>query len=215
MKWQIVTATTAIAASSVGFAAGYFIAKRRLESQYEKLASREIAEAKELYRRLFKKDEFATPSSTVVALRGSTLDNAVEALRTYQGQPEEETSEESPTEEPEVVEKNIFTNGLPTADEVAEDETQIISEEQFLENGLEFDQVSLTWFQGDKVLVDERDQPIEAIEQTVGDCLKYFEQMPEDSHLLYVRNPRMQMEFEISRSMGKYKVEVLGFQDGD
>lgn len=72
----------------LGAGVGYFVAKKKLESFYEDRASQEIAEAKAFYANLNKVDEngaVLTPQQVLSQRHG---EEAVDALRTYQGEGE-------------------------------------------------------------------------------------------------------------------------------
>ncbi len=74
------------------------------------------------------------------------------------------------------------------------------------------EQVSLTYFDGDDVLVDDRDQPVPDPDDSIGeDHLGRFGVGSKDNNIVYVRNDRLELDFEILRSNGKYAQEVLGF----
>jgi hypothetical protein len=75
-----------------------------------------------------------------------------------------------------------------------------------------YQQVTITFFEGDDVLSDERDQVIEDIEETVGvENLKQFGHGSKDPKIVYIRNDRLELDFEVVQSQNKYVEEVLGF----
>lgn len=72
-------------------------------------------------------------------------------------------------------------------------------------------QVQLTYYAGDDTLCDEADVILAGVDSLVGEeNLAKFGYMTEDPNALYVRNERLQIDYEISRSAGTYKFEVLG-----
>lgn len=230
----------------IGLATGLFVAKKRIESKYLAISSKEIAEAKEFYSVLHKKGDFATPESAVEILglsddveaiqkfQGDVAD-ATEAIRRYQGedeQPEHHVEIQSvsidavatPHNGPiEVVKHNIFTDA--EVDVVEDDfdykeelkhrgevEPYIISHDEFMEGESENTQVTLTYYEGDEVLTDEKDQPIPDVDETVGeDNIQRFGYGSKDPKIVYIRNPRLDIDFEVVQSQGKYTEEVLGF----
>lgn len=182
-----------------GLGVGYLLAERHLDEFYAKLSQDEIAEAKKFYATLHKRGSFETPEQAVEAL--IPVEEAADALLAYQGKVEV-TEVETTT-----VTRNIFEE-MTKVDQTV---PHIISEEQFMENGTEYLQHSLTYYEGDSVLVDERDEPIAAseIDKTVGvSNLNSFG----SETTIYVRNNKMQTEFEIVKSEGRYSEEVLGFR---
>ena len=81
-----------------------------------------------------------------------------------------------------------------------------------MENDKEFNQVTLTYFEGDEVLSDERDQTVDDVDGLAGeDNLQRFGHGSGDPNVLYIRNEHISLDMEILRSKGKYTHEVLGF----
>jgi hypothetical protein len=96
------------------------------------------------------------------------------------------------------------------------DEPYVISEEEFLENEPEHVQHNLTYFEEDDVLTDEQDQPIPDTEETVGNAnLLRFGQGTKDNNTVFIRNEKLNIDFEVSRNKGSYVREVLGFIQHD
>lgn len=92
----------------------------------------------------------------------------------------------------------------------------IIHHDEFMVNEPEHEQVSLTYFAGDDVLVDERDQVMREVGTTVGlEHLQKFGHGSEDEDMVYIRNPRLEVDYEISKSDGTFATEVHGFQDDE
>jgi hypothetical protein len=211
---------------AAGMTVGYFVAKKDLETRYAELASTEIAEAKLHYSRLYKRDAFESPAKAVEVLIPAGDDEkvnaAADALLAYKGEDGEppqvsqqdvgealydQIDEAVEEEQSGTVIRNVFQQALS----VDENVPHMIDEEEFLANETGFTQTALTWFQGDEVLCDEKDEPIQEIDLTVGrQNLKRFEALSEDQHTIYVRNSKLAMEFEINRSTGKYAEEILG-----
>lgn len=92
----------------------------------------------------------------------------------------------------------------------------VISHDEFYDNEKDYEQTHLTYWQGDNVLADERDQPIPDEEGTVGeDNLTRFGHGSKDANIVFVRNDQIEVDFEITRSFGKFAEEVMGFDAGD
>lgn len=161
---------------------------------------------------------------------------AAEALKEYQGSPVSPTTRpirervdytrpKAKTEDgeaeatPEVVESNIFVDGrafdsevFDLAKEVAKrtkTEPYVISHDEFMANDEDHAQVSITYYAGDDVLVDDRDEPMD--EKVVGiDNLMKFGYGSDDPNIVYIHNPVTKVDYEVAYSPGKYAVEVLG-----
>lgn len=221
---ETVTVAVGVAVCFFGGAAlGAYLSKRYFKKRYEDLASQEIAEAKAYYARLNKAEPYDTPGSTLEAL-GERGKAAAEAVLTYQGE-RADGEDESVTvteERTEVVRQNIFTqnavaDGWDQEQEQSKrdahpDEPYILSHDEYMENEPDYHQVTLTYFAEDDVLCDEKDQPIPAVEETVGeDNLSRFGHGSRDNRILYIQNDRIQMMFEVVKNDGSYAREVAGF----
>lgn len=92
----------------------------------------------------------------------------------------------------------------------------VIHQEEFMANDDEHEQVTLTYFSGDDVLSDERDTVIAEPDVIVGlDNLQKFGHGSGDPNTVYIRNPRLEVDYEVVRSEGTFAQEVHGFTDGD
>lgn len=87
----------------------------------------------------------------------------------------------------------------------------VISHDEYFEAEDEYEQISLTYYEEDDTLVNEKDNPIQDVDKTIGDeSLARFGHGSKDKNIVYVRNDRLQSDFEVVRSTGSYVVEVLG-----
>lgn len=85
-----------------------------------------------------------------------------------------------------------------------------ISEDEFMNDCETYEKLSLTYYEGDDTLADDRDELVTDIFNTIGDTLGDFGSSVED--ILYVRNDRTSCDFEITRSDKSYSEFVLGMQ---
>lgn len=199
----------------IGIAATLFIVKKKLERKYADISSREIAEAKQFYSLLNKKDSYSTPESAAESLN---LTEAVDALRSYQGNGV--TIEETVT----LVEE--FVSSEPVADpEYSEEDFNydeelksrgtnypyVITKQEFFDNDSDYKQTQYTYFAGDQVVTDSEDEPLEDVDDIVGDDnLLRFGHGSGDAKVVYLRNEKMQMEIELVSNKNKYIEEILG-----
>lgn len=217
-KQQLIILGVTVAVSSLaGAAAGYFVAKKRLEARYDDIAKQEIAEAKQFYSVLHKMDEYATPEGAAQTLISK---EAVDALRSYQGKSETEKVEVETV-------RNIFSDNVREHqgddfdyEEEVKNRTPetpyIITQEEYFLNEPGNEQVSLTYYEGDDVLSDERDKPVPDIDSTVGENnLHRFGHGSKDRNMVYIRNERLELDLEIARSTGTFAKEVLGFTESE
>lgn len=217
-------AGVALVAASAGVGLGYFIAMKRLEPKYSKIAEEEISQAKEYYSVLHKDGKFSTPKDAVDELITEYQGESVEIEETEEGIQVTTTSTEVDHDDNEVevvkeVTRNIFVNGQPIDEfdyesEVANrsnDRPFIITEEEFFENETLCAQETLTYYVGDDVLTDDKDMVIDDVDDLVGnENLTKFGHGSKDPNLLYIRNVEKDIELEIARSQGKFSEEVLG-----
>jgi hypothetical protein len=74
----------------------------------------------------------------------------------------------------------------------------------------------MTWYSGDNVLVDDKDQPVDNVNKIVGiENLQYFGRWSDQENIVYIRNERLTAMFEVLRSEGKYAIEVLGLDPSE
>jgi hypothetical protein len=216
MKLGIAVGITAIVSLSAGSLAGYWFAKRRLEVHYVDVLRDEIKATKAYYSRLHKKGDFETPEKTVEVL---VPKEAAEALLKYQGsverEPEPLVNYQAISNKGKEAIKNVFQKEPVDIDKEIADRTEeapyIISLEEYNANEYEYQQNVLTYYGGDGVLADERDDQILEIDMVVGDNnIPRFGHRSEDPNILYVRNDSMGLEMEIHLNQGKYSEIVAG-----
>ncbi len=239
---KLVLVGTALVSLGVGAVVGYKVAVKRLEPKYEAIAQAEIKEAREHYERLTARTTYPTPAEAVADLIPPTEKEAHAALKQYQGQNRVaartvEITEDAKGvhveminfegEEPEVKHRNIFVNGDPINEDEWDydyeleqrtgDEPYIIHEDEFNENEPDYGDMVLTYYAGDNVLANEQDEIVDDVEGLVGSRnLRKFGHGASDKNMVHVRNPRLGLNIEISRTMGKYSTMVLNYgQDPD
>lgn len=122
--------------------------------------------------------------------------------------------------------RNIFVDGKPLVDDDWDAEAEearrnpafpyVITHDEFMENNYEHPQHSLTYYAGDDVLVDERDEMIDDIESLIGtDNLTRFGSGSRDPNIVYIRNEKREADFEVALSKGKFSEEVMGLRHSD
>lgn len=188
-----------VAGVVVGGTSGYFVTKKALEMKFEADMSEQIQEVKDYYKLLRKEAPFDTPEATQAV-------NYKELIESYQNGTIEVESEESQVSYAEVVEPEgpVRNPELP----------YVISVEEFMEERDEFEKNTVTYFDGDDVLCDEREAVIPDVENTVGtDSLTKFGVDSNDSKVVYVRNEKLAIDYEIILDDRSYSDVVLGFKE--
>ena len=120
--------------------------------------------------------------------------------------------EEDESEE-EVITMNVFSDNSSEADERDPNRPFILSKREFEEGEEEYTQNTLTYYEGDDVLTDERDQPIHHLQKIVGNENLRFGEKSDDPNVVYIRNNHLEVDFEVCRSPGTFAEEVLGYTE--
>jgi len=233
----IVVGVATIAAAA-GFVSGYLYAQNRLGQKFDERLAEEVAAAHKVYK-VVRGQEFATPEEAAMYYADQ---KAQKAAQEYRGvDPKPEIVSTMPRQAPAVYERtrqwtpgvsagqvpherknNIFDDAKPHVDvdfDYAEEERNrteeapyIIAKHEYDENDENFNQVTLTYYEGDGVLADERDDKIDDIDEMVGnDNIPRFGHRSDDDNVLYVRNHRFGLDMEIIRDQRRYAELVLGF----
>lgn len=212
----------------VGGVVGYFVAENRLRTKYNKIADDEIQEMKEHYRaaemRLLEVQEeiVSQPKPDLDKIMDdlgykSTEDGYTMDDRLKQIERDEVEVQPEPTEE-EI--ENAFEElpGWNYDQQVAgrtNDKPFIMHAEEFRQSECSH-QITITYFEGDDVLVDETDEVISKKDEVVGmEHLSKFGFGSGDPNVVYVRNPTLDIEYEILRHKGHYSIEILGLNPDD
>lgn len=156
--------------------------------------------------------ETLAAEDNVIALREDIAAEKArqEALRAVQ-------AEEIKAAEAEVIErKNIFDGHEDSWDYEAElsvrdgEMPYVIHLDEFANDEMGFRQETVTFYAGDNIMADAADVPIYGFESMMGD-LK-FGHGSNDKNVVYVRNEKMKMEWEVLYHDGAYEIEVLGYE---
>lgn len=214
----VLIALTAQFSAMGGAAVTAFLLTKQLEAKYQAISEEEIAEARLFYKRLHKVEEFSDPISALEQYASRVDELGYSPEGKAQAVEEELIREDVEAAAEEV--QNIFELGEGESGFDYEAEVRmrkperpyLITSQEHDENEDEFEQSTLTYFEGDDVLLDSRDKPIPDPDMIVGDDnLLRFGVGSGDPKVVYVRNERLKMDFEILKSEGKYTEEVLGF----
>lgn len=215
MKINVLAVSGALISAVGGAIAGYFFAKNQLEKAYDEALSEEIEATKRHYA-VLNKVEFDTPADAVEALRipASMLKDAREVVGTIVAGARYGT--------PGATTVNVFENLSDEEDadkdyseedaKRSKDRPYVISREEFFEHESNLTQITLTYFAGDDVVVDEADMPMDDIDNRVGEGnLDLFGHRSGDPRVVYIRNEKNRVEYEVCLSDGNFAEEVAGF----
>lgn len=110
----------------------------------------------------------------------------------------------------EVLKDHKYSHDEPCFDEDAKDRPYVVSPDEF-GNGDDYDIITLNYY-ADGVVADDWNDPIEDLGATIGeDFASHYGEYEED--VVYVRNDRLKVEYEILRSNLRYEDTVK--DDGD
>lgn len=205
----------AASCGTIGGFIGYAIAKRK----YEELADHDIAEAKAYYADKFKEvtdgDEMLTYKAAAARYSGEEVS---EALAERQFQLEEGAMLSG--DEAEQVARTIeigeeIKSGWDWDYENAHRDVtlpHIIHVEEFNQNNLNHNQVEMTWYEVDEVLVDENgSMPLDAYRYIGVDNVR-FGHGSGDDNIVYIRNVDVEIDIVLVRNTGSFATQVLGIQ---
>jgi hypothetical protein len=220
MRPSVMASVVGVSALMIGLGLGYKIAERRLSDEFDARLEKETAGMREFYQSV--KKPYATPQEAAAALIDDDEDTEQESTATVVGDKiayhkivkknyapmgEEilvdfpEQDDRSPTDE--IRHQNLFV-----------EHPHIISQEEFMQNDSDYNQSTLTFYRGDHVLTDERENVIDDLNEVVGaDNMLQFGTNSSDPNVLHIRNGRLQMEFEVCLSEYSYRQEILGIEE--
>ena len=91
----------------------------------------------------------------------------------------------------------------------------IISYEEWCDSDEDgIDKTTISWYEQDRTMADERDEPIDDWDRLVGqDNLAWFGWRSYDESVVYVMNPDISTAFEITKNEGAFSIIVLGDPD--
>jgi hypothetical protein len=216
---NLAVAGVAVASLTIGAVSGYKYAVKKLDEEYNAKMEEEIDRTKKFYQNVVQKEDLETTAFK------AGVGEAAEALKKYQGVDTgtifaEVAVEEIPVAE-EVVEQNIFENADDfELDKENRDHTKpyIIDIVEYMSND-EYEQIDLTYYEGDKTLGDDKDEPIPDfnVETCVGraNLERFGASDPDQPHVLLVRNEKMRTDFNITHSDGSFAHEVAGLSHSD
>jgi hypothetical protein len=220
----------------LGACGGYFAARKALNKEYNLRLEAELQRTREFYDARYAVNEEKAINSTIanlfdeepeISTTAARLieDNAVRAVTSYQTgtittvkgiveseDPDVATAlqEEVKTELAESVPLPIDRNNPYIA------KPYIITAEAFLENEADYEQITLTYYEGDSVLTDQTDEVMDTewtVRHTGFENLTKFGQLSGDENVVYICCEEEKKLFEVARSTGKYAVEVVGLSN--
>jgi len=201
-------------AAAGGSVVGFFIAKSRYEKAAYAYANERIEQAKiyaeERAERAIERFQAEASEKHLEALT-AVFDADVEKL-------------------PELVDDNPVIAGLiqnyqgfstpppstAPVDEDSESHIVLMRRKEFFEGPLndEYHQVAVTYYANDDILYDDMGRKQLDVQAAVGNIRpSWFGNEMDDENVCYVRNTKLKIEWEVNRSQGSYRQDVLGLVD--
>lgn len=196
---------------AVGLAFGFYVGHRfqraKLRAEILRDLDAEYALMRQEYRENLEKRMSKPPPEAIVEERG--YDSPASPAPP---EPPRPTPAPVPVQYPK--RRDVSENEWDYNEEIAQRDKNhpyIIHEMEFQEAFPEYQQLQWTYYAGDNILCDERDEVVVRPELVVGEAnLKKFGHGSSDENMVYIRNDRLEIEWEITRSWKSHAEEVLG-----
>lgn len=231
--------------TGVGGGLTYLFASRRLETKFSQIADEEIAAMREHYRdksKALEAEASKRPVEEIVKERGYTTTDAsptappmaVPPPRALADEMDDEMDDSAMGEDevegpngvkipPQPVNQNVFEGAEIVHEWDWHEERRKRSPEipyviHYDErHDLDYQSLTLTYYEGDDVLCNERDEVIdpEGRDDMIGEKnLDRFGHGSNDAAIVYVRNDKLELVFELVKSPNSFAEEVHGFSHG-
>jgi hypothetical protein len=226
---------------SMGFVSGGFLSglvtwlwsRKHYELKFNKIAMEEIAEMREHYRakaavvsekpspeEIVEREGYIPPERGGLNVKPSVPMPQPPKSRLVPSSELEEESKPKTKAESILQQKNVFDPEWNQEFEISQrtpDQPYVIHREEFAEiNG--YTGVTLTYYEGDDVLVDEDNRPVENKSVLVGDdnlSRFKFGHGSGDPHLVFIRNDSLHVDIEVIRSEQKWAEVMQGFRNSN
>lgn len=216
MSEAVKMAGAAVVGAGIGFFVGYKLLEKRLEAAFDERLDAETSQMREFYQIV--KKPYATPEEAVNDLipeaPPAKEDPREPNMRTAYHKIVASEYTEAQADEVEAaaaVEQthNIFEQPKDPG------KPYVITQDDFMGNATGFGQSTLTYYLEDDTLVDERDEIIASPHDVLGEGFRsQFGQDSSDENTVHIRHEKLGLEFEVVRSNGSYRREVLGEESG-
>jgi hypothetical protein len=222
-KW-VVPAVTGVVSLCAGAVGGHILTKRQLKNEkqqtrniIEDLDSRQLELSFERVELTKEVNHMLQETAHIVReMKEQRKDSAVfvpEAPNHWTDVARVIPNESAPENPLVTIFKDLPDDDWDYVNEVAqrtEDAPYIIHRDEYFAQENEYKQVTIMYYEGDQVLCDEQDVPIYNPEKVVGQL--EFGKGSQDQSIVYIRNDKLEVEFEVILDHGFYQVEVLGAQ---
>jgi hypothetical protein len=220
--------TGAVVGAALGFYFGYRWNREKIRAEVLEEAEKTIAEIREVYRETYE------PEPSTIVPEKPSLDDVVEE-KGYSGEVKTEEEVRRLMRPPVVVKPagpasvRDLINEHPDNKDKAEgwdykrelaqrtvDRPYIIHQDEYMQQESGYSQVTLTYYAGDDVVTEENDTVIDNVDSLLGiSNLIHWGHGSDDINVVYIRNPRIEVEYEVCRSPRSYAEEIQGLEHSD
>ena len=188
---------------SAGAAIGSIITWKLIEAKYKQIADEEIASVKEVFT--------VRKKTTEDGEEDQSEEGSPTIAEKYHNEDKPDLMEYSKIIDEEGYDSEAIENKLENKPKPVDlDEPYVISPDEFGEFD-DYEQISLTYYEGDGFLADDMDELVDDIEDIVGfESLNHFGEYEEDA--VHVRNDRLKADYEILVDTRSYR-EVHSKED--
>lgn len=228
-RLAIVGAVSLASGVGIGLAIGRALAYKKLDAEYDERLAQETVRIDQFHKMMRKEPPFddIRTAAKAYSQRMDELDAHIEnETRTEYEETVVDLAYDS--QEPFNVELNIVTDeefleavGEPAVgDEMAQilrisprdvGDPYIITTQEFFDEHDDYDSHTVTYYEDDRMLVDDRGSIIADLEGNLGpDYNLAFGLGSGEPHVVYIRNERRTNDYEVLREPGSYTEDVLG-----
>ena len=202
----------------IGAGVGYLVARKLLEKQYEKQAASDIKEMREYYEKKSRVSDQKPPMEEIIKERGyATEVHLSEEITLVEATPQgiadvvrEQQAIYETQDHSDEIDAWSYEDEIPKR---SPDSPYIIHSAEFRENEPDHEQATFTFYEQDEVVCDMRDEIVDDIDNTVGiENLKRFGHGSLDAQMVYVRNERLRLDFEIVTDPRSYSGDIQGLR---
>lgn len=197
----------------LGALTGSLFVYKIVEDKYSKIAEEEIANMKEYYEStidIIEEDSIEAQRNIVKDFTEKQKINYSNiANNYYRPSPEEIVREKRYNSDEEDEDEDEKSYG-PTEDEQDEEIPYIITLNEFSDEKLHFDKITLTYYEDDDTLADEQEEVIPDPVSVVGEEALFAFGDGVDPDIVYVRNHKLGSDYEVVRVRESYAESVLG-----
>lgn len=204
----------------LGAAGGYLITNHQLKKHYQAILDAEVDAVIQQYKILRKEGEYETPESTINVV-GFPVRVREEADLVFEEGEAEMLSEAAEAFAATVNAKNAMEEydspavAVPEEHNIFADRDKnnpyVVSYGEYIEDDEDYDNVTVTYYEGDDTLADDQEKIIPDIEGTIGrNNLGSFGLQSEDDDVVYIRNERLKVQFEVVKDEREYAQAVMG-----